>query len=141
MSVELVPFSIQHFEILRKWFRDDPTLLKLTGTEEIEFEEPEDDNNHHFAIILQDRVIGDINLFVQDSVGEINILIGSKKDRGNGYASLAIKKLFDRNLAKSYTAKISSANKASLEFFLKLGFEYEKYSKVLDEHTLIYHCP
>lgn len=101
--------------------------------------------NARFIIILE-SMIGDTNIFIvdqHDNIGEIEIMIAEKSVRGKrfGWEAVILMMLYgiDYINLKTYEAKISFANKASIEMFKKLMFEEYSRSETFQEVTFRKH--
>lgn len=86
-------------------------------------------------------MVGDVNLFLSDGFGELELMIAESnwRRRGLGQEAVRLMLFYAVNFIclEHFQVKISRSNKASLAFFEKLGFVRESYSGVFDEHTLV----
>jgi len=156
-KVILVPYCEKHVPEYHEWMKS-PELQRLTGSEPLTYEEElqmqkswRDSEDKCTFIILhketfdedQDEIramIGDTNIFLNEKIGEAEIMIAKSKFRGQklGWESMILMLLYGAtNLdIQSYEAKIKMDNHASIKMFQKLKFEQVSKSDVFQEVTL-----
>jgi RimJ/RimL family protein N-acetyltransferase len=81
-------------------------------------------------------MIGDLNLFVDEGVGDINIMIAEPSYRQLGLATecIAHLELVAKNLRlHTLSAKIQTDNEPSLRLFVKLGYQKIREVPVFNE--------
>lgn len=132
----------QDEEIRRETSTDGLTKEEVAGLQEI-WSQP---NVYSFIICNKDNyihdspdksMIGDINIFIQDSIGEINIMIAEKSFRRKGIASEVL--AFIINFSKTQLhllqliAKINSNNTSSIKLFQKFNFSESARIEDFDE--------
>jgi len=94
------------------------------------------------------KPIGDVNLFfheyIEENECEIDIMIGDKEARGNGYSKdgVIIMMEFGFSFYKKtrFIAKIKSENQVSRKLFEKLGYEFKREVKAFDEVVYEFDC-
>ncbi|VDK20442.1 unnamed protein product [Anisakis simplex] len=159
-QVVLVPYEKCHVNKYHKWMENDE-LRRQTASERLSLEEEyemqrswrEDDDKCTFIILSQSlldqykdeisSMIGDVNIFLHDGVGELEIMIAESEWRGHGIAkecvALMIRYAYDHIHINKFQVKISEDNAVSIAMFQKLGFEQTAYSKVFKEYTFDLH--
>ena len=139
--VVLTEFRESMYEKYFEWFQDEE-IRRETSTDGLTREEVAGlqgiwSQAHVYSFIICDKesyvcdlpgksMIGDVNLFIQDSVGEINIMVAEKTFRRKGIASEVL--AFIINFSKTQLrlgqliAKINSNNTSSIKLFEKFQF-------------------
>ncbi|VDK53447.1 unnamed protein product [Cylicostephanus goldi] len=142
----------QEYDMQRTWRTDEDKLtfiilsksLADKGLTEVTFELSVMFSARSFELSLQiESMIGDVNLFIQleDSAGELEIMIAEKTARGTGAgteaASLMISYALKELEIKKFFVKVTDDNQASLHLFEdKLKFRRVSHSDVFGEYTL-----
>ena len=94
------------------------------------------------------KPIGDVNLFFHDYIdeneAEIDIMIGDKEARGNGYSKDGVKIMMEFGFAvykkTRFIAKIKSENQVSRKLFERLGYDFKREVKAFDEVVYEFDC-
>ncbi|CAD8073144.1 unnamed protein product [Paramecium sonneborni] len=137
-KLKFIPYTEEVVETYHKWMQD-PEILYLTGSEPLSLEEEyknqeswlNDPLKHTFIIKNDAMMIGDVNLFfhqyLDDDEAEINVMIGNKNARRQGFAEEAIKMMMSFGLQQykktKYIAKIKDSNEGSIKLFQKVGYK------------------
>eukprot|EP01084_Bolivina_argentea_P054420 99795_1 len=146
---KLVPYTVQHVKTYNTWLND-PDIQQMTQTEpysleqEYEYQQEwkQDESKYIFIILdknLQDAMVGDINIFILDDIGELNIMIAEDKSRRKGLATETLQLIIDfarKYLElKTFIAKISNDNETSIQLFKKMGFVQTEFVEAFKEYT------
>ncbi|XP_011696951.1 PREDICTED: N-acetyltransferase 9 isoform X1 [Wasmannia auropunctata] len=160
-NVILVPYQEKHVTKYHEWMKS-PSLQYLTSSEPLTLEEEfmmqkrwlEDEDKCTFIVLNKyiylltgnevDAMIGDTNLFLQNSqglcIGEIEIMIADEASRGKrrGWESVILMLLYGAETLNvdKFWAKIKLDNAVSIRMFEKLGFREVERSEVFQEVTL-----
>ena len=162
----LVPYRKHHVEKYHQWMCS-PELLEATASEPLSLQEEyemqqtwRDDEAKCTFIILaggrgyegdeieEERMVGDVNLFLHDrddpTNAEIEIMVAEPKWRRKGLAKEALHimmgyALKNLNITRFF-AKIGTKNTASLSLFQGLGYTEVNYVEAFEEHELALHC-
>ncbi|KAL7672873.1 hypothetical protein ACOME3_007752 [Neoechinorhynchus agilis] len=134
--ISLVPYKSRHVATYHKWMQNED-LLKKTGSERLSIEQ-EFAMQHQWLLSedkLRDeprdldeveRMIGDINAFINDKKAELSIMIARPEFRRRGYARLALKIMMHfiskRLCISTFIAKVKKENECSLALFKNIGF-------------------
>ncbi|CAD8167493.1 unnamed protein product [Paramecium octaurelia] len=126
--LKFIPYTAEVVETYHTWMQD-PEILYLTGSEPLSLEEEyknqeswlNDPLKHTFIIKNDKEMIGDVNLFfhqyLDDDEAEINVMIGNKNARRQGFAEEAIKLMMSFGLQQykktKYVAKIKDSNEGN----------------------------
>lgn len=85
-------------------------------------------------------MVGDVNIFVSDGIGELEVMIAESRWRGKGLGREAIQMMLKYAIEviglQKFQVKISDDNTASIALFQKLGFDIVSHSNVFCEQTL-----
>ncbi|VDM47929.1 unnamed protein product [Toxocara canis] len=157
-QVVLVPYEACHVDKYHRWM-EDAELREQTASERLTLEQEyemqcswREDNDKCTFIVLSralleqrndelDSMIGDVNIFVYDGIGELEIMIAEREWRGRGIAKecirLMIRYAYDCLHINQFIVKISESNTISISLFKKLGFEQTSYSNAFKEYTFI----
>jgi RimJ/RimL family protein N-acetyltransferase len=135
--------------VYHTWFVEHPELLELTASEALTLEEELEnqqtwvnDPNKVTYIILDceggDRPCGDVNCFIQEDTGELNVMIAEPESRRKGIAKIAVGKIMEMVRqaypeVKTFVAKIQENNAPSRAMFEKLGFTMVRHVQVFQE--------
>ena len=165
-TVTLVPYRHEHVERYHEWMCD-PEVRELTASEPLSIKDEyamqkswqvDDDSMFYehslmteltFIIAAEGRLIGDVNMFILTDddlvVGEIEIMIAEKAERGKGYGRTAvlmfmsyiIKHLEEfKSSPTRLQVKIGQSNQASIRLFENIGFKRHKYAEYFREWEL-----
>ena len=162
----LVPYRKHHVEKYHQWMCS-PELLEATASEPLSLQEEyemqqtwRDDEAKCTFIILaggrgyegdeieEERMVGDVNLFLHDrddpTNAEIEIMVAEPKWRRKGLAKEALHimmgyALKNLNITRFF-AKIGTKNTASLSLFQGLGYTEVNYVEAFEEHELALPC-
>jgi RimJ/RimL family protein N-acetyltransferase len=165
-GLTLVPYRKHHVEKYHQWMCS-PELLEATASEPLSLQEEyemqqtwRDDEAKCTFIILaggrgyegdeieEERMVGDVNLFLHDrddpTNAEIEIMVAEPKWRRKGLAKEALHimmgyALKNLNITRFF-AKIGTKNTASLSLFQGLGYTEVNYVEAFEEHELALHC-
>lgn len=149
--VHLVPYRSSHVKTYSTWMQD-PELRRLTGSESLTLEEEldnqlswrDDPKKCTFVVLSPDgEMVGDVNVFVQDKIGEINVMIAEVGNHRAGMGSEAVKGMMWYGVNKlglrEFVAKIALDNTKSAGMFeSKLSFVEESKSEEFQEVTLVW---
>uniref|UniRef100_A0A0N5AE09 N-acetyltransferase domain-containing protein n=1 Tax=Syphacia muris TaxID=451379 RepID=A0A0N5AE09_9BILA len=152
-KVVLVPYERYHVEKYHSWM-EDPELRRMTGSERLSLDKEyemqkswrEDEDKCTFILLSRrlleiGAMIGDVNVFLNDGIAELEIMIAESEFRGHGIgyeaAQLMIKFAVEFLKVHRFQAKIVEDNKISISLFKKLGFIVDSYASVFQEYTLI----
>ena len=87
---------------------------------------------------LTKGMCGDINLFLQEKGGEIEIMVAKKESQRKGIAKeslfLFMKYCFDQLGIHFFIAKILDSNFPSIHLFEQIGFKKTQYIQVFQEY-------
>lgn len=147
--VLLVNYLPSHVPVYHSWM-EDPEIRDLTASErltldqEYEMQQTWTNDPNKCTFIVFDRtgqdaiMAGDVNLFLEGPVAEIDIMIAEKRCRGKGLGIEAVKMMMQFGASRlgisKFVAKIASHNHASLSLFKKLGYVEVAYEEAFDEH-------
>uniref|UniRef100_A0A0M3HUT0 N-acetyltransferase domain-containing protein n=1 Tax=Ascaris lumbricoides TaxID=6252 RepID=A0A0M3HUT0_ASCLU len=156
-QVILVPYEAHHVNKYHRWM-EDAELRQQTASDRLTLEQEyemqrswrEDDDKCTFIILSRalidegydelSSMIGDVNLFLYETVAELEIMIAEREWRGRGIATectrLMIRYAFEHLHVERFEVKISEDNIFSINLFRKLGFERTSYSSVFKEYTM-----
>uniref|UniRef100_A0A915CBD8 N-acetyltransferase domain-containing protein n=1 Tax=Parascaris univalens TaxID=6257 RepID=A0A915CBD8_PARUN len=156
-QVILVPYEACHVNKYHRWM-EDAELRQQTASDRLTLEREyemqrswrEDDDKCTFIILSRSLIdegydelssmIGDVNLFLYETVAELEIMIAEREWRGRGIATecirLMIRYAFEHLHIERFEVKISEDNISSINLFRKLGFEQTSYSSVFKEYTM-----
>ena len=134
----IIPYTADLVPTYHSWFQTFPELLSLTATDPLTLEEEEanqvswetDVSKLTGLICDADRKpVGDVNVFfdVENSTGEINVMIADPSARRKGLAREAIRVAMAESKlvfpgVSHFLAKIDEDNVASQALFESLGF-------------------
>lgn len=95
----------------------------------------------HFRIIFQiASMVGDVNIFINDSTGELTTMIAESKWRRKGLGEEAVRIMlwfaFQVIGLRVFEVKISKDNVNSLKLFQKIGFTMTSQCSKFHEYTL-----
>ncbi|KAJ9061647.1 N-acetyltransferase 9 [Entomophthora muscae] len=172
-KVILIPYKPEHVEKYHSWMQSEE-LLEKTASERLSIEQEyemqkswaEDSDKLTFilfccdkstnhaeefiqsprsSVILQGDIIGDVNIFLNDSENpshaELEIMIAEPGFRGRGIGKEALLIMMNYAIEKigieKFVCKVSKDNTESLSLFKdKLGFCVASYSTAFEEYTL-----
>ena len=144
---KLVHYSRELVPVYHSWFQKYPELLELTASEPLSLEEElanqetwvNDPNKITFIIIdSDDRPCGDVNCFLNEDVGELNVMIAEPGSRRKGLAKAAVRAMVDSVKrqcpeVRRFVAKIDKDNTPSRAMFEGLGFALTRTIGVFNE--------
>uniref|UniRef100_A0A183DYZ9 N-acetyltransferase domain-containing protein n=1 Tax=Gongylonema pulchrum TaxID=637853 RepID=A0A183DYZ9_9BILA len=130
----------------------------LTGSERLSLEDEydmqmkwrEDDDKCTFIILSRKLIdsgvdeigsmVGDVNIFIRDGVGELEIMIAEPECRSQGLGreatQMMLKYAVETLGLNEFQVKITDDNAPSISLFQKLGFVIVSHSDVFREQTL-----
>uniref|UniRef100_A0A8R1Y4P7 N-acetyltransferase domain-containing protein n=1 Tax=Onchocerca volvulus TaxID=6282 RepID=A0A8R1Y4P7_ONCVO len=156
-KVILVPYRKHHVVKYHTWMENEE-LRRLTASERLSLEDEyemqarwhEDDDKCTFIILARDLIdsgvdeissmVGDINIFINDSIGELTIMIAESKWHRKGLGEEAVRIMlkfaFEIIGLRNFEVKISDDNISSLKLFQKIGFFLTSQCSKFHEYTL-----
>ncbi|CAG9534596.1 unnamed protein product [Cercopithifilaria johnstoni] len=156
-KVILVPYRKRHVIKYHTWMEDEE-LRRLTASERLSLEEEyemqakwhEDNDKCTFIILARDLVdggadevasmVGDVNIFINGSVGELTVMIAESKWRRKGLGEEAVRIMLSFGFQvvglRAFEVKISKDNVSSLKLFQKIGFVVTSQCSKFHEYTL-----
>ena len=142
-DISLVKFEEEHIPLYTKFnnlYADQTNNGDILTVEEVKDiqQKPNSNESSTFIIIYQSQQVGDVNLFVNDNVGEINVLVA--KNQRCGIAFKAVCLIIKHGLTigiNDFMVKIGTENWKSLKLFGKLGFVEKSRSQVFNEIELV----
>ncbi|CAI2349644.1 unnamed protein product [Caenorhabditis sp. 36 PRJEB53466] len=156
---ELVPYEAAHVPKYHKWMEDEE-IRRLTGSEPLSLEEEfemqktwrQDDDKLTFVVLChendaetlkseENRMVGDVNLFINEGEAEVEVMIAEPSGRGKGIGQEAVQIIISyaiNNLQiRKFCVKITDDNVPSLSLFeKKLEFVRVSHSRAFGEYTM-----
>ncbi|EFO20484.1 acetyltransferase [Loa loa] len=155
--VILVPYCKCHVAKYHTWMEDEE-LRRLTASERLSLEEEyemqarwhEDEDKCTFIVLARDLIdsgadeiagmVGDVNIFINGSTGELTTMIAESKWRRKGLGEEAVRMMlrfaFQVIGLRAFEVKISNDNVSSLKLFQKIGFVVNSQCSKFREYTL-----
>ncbi|VDM95096.1 unnamed protein product [Thelazia callipaeda] len=97
-------------------------------------------NIFNYLALIIISMIGDVNIFIRDEIGELTTMIAESVWRRMGFGSEAIRMMLRYAIEvigiRKFEVKISENNTASQKFFQKIGFKVASKCEKFHEYTL-----
>ncbi|VDO23641.1 unnamed protein product [Brugia timori] len=156
-KIILVSYRKCHVAKYHTWMEDEE-LRRLTASKRLSLEEEhemqmkwhEDDDKCTFIILARDLIdsgadeiasmVGDVNIFINNNIGELTTMIAESKWRRKGLGEEAVRIMlmfaFRVIGLQTFEVKISKDNVGSLKLFQKIGFVVTSECSKFNEYTL-----
>ncbi|OZC09558.1 acetyltransferase, GNAT family [Onchocerca flexuosa] len=129
-KVILVPYCKHHVVKYHTWMENEE-LRRLTASERLSLED---------AGKMIASMVGDINIFLNDSIAELTVMIAEsewhRKGLGEEAVRIMLKFAFEIIGLRIFEVKISDDNISSLKLFQKIGFFLTSHCSKFHEYTL-----